>query len=95
MSTRQVSGFNTIDPVTGIPVILGGIRVLQDGSIRVTQTTGEPPGGLNQEPGTSPYPPNPQDIGLPYQFINVPETGPGFIPQITTPQSPILFFYVL
>ena len=52
MSMRLTSGQNTIDPVTGIPVILGYVRILQDGSIRVSQTTGEPPMGLNFLPGT-------------------------------------------
>lgn len=73
---RVTSGQNTIDPITGIPVILGDVRTTQDGQIRVTQTTGESPGGLNQEPGTSTLPPNPNDPGLPWGFLVVPKTGP-------------------
>ena len=97
---RLTSGQNTIDPLTGLPVILGSVRVLQNGNIRVSQTTGEPPGGLNQEPGTDPVFPitlierdteegeirttldgkdriiEENEIGLPYGFVDVPETGP-------------------
>ena len=73
---RVTSGENTTDPITGIPVILGSVRTTQDGSIRVAQTTGEPPGGQNQEPGTSTLPPNPNDPGLPWGFLTVPKTGP-------------------
>ena len=76
MSIRLTSGENTTDPITGIPVILGSVRITQDGRIRVTQTTGEPPGGLNQEPGTSTLPPNSDDPGLPYGFTEAPKTGP-------------------
>lgn len=73
---RVTSGQNTIDPTTGIPVILGDVRTTMDGSIRVTQTTGEAPGGRNEEPGTSTLPPNPTDPGLPWGFTEVPKTGP-------------------
>jgi hypothetical protein len=73
---RLTSGQNAIDPIVGIPIILGDIRITQDGSIRVTQTTGEPPAGLNERPGTNPDAPGNDDPGLPYQFIDVPETGP-------------------
>ncbi len=51
---RFTSGENTIDPLTGIPVILGSVRVTQSGRIRVLQTTGEPSGGLNTQPGVPP-----------------------------------------
>ena len=47
-----------------------------DDNDRVTQTTGEPPGGLNQEPGTDPNAPGNADPGLPYNFVEVPKTGP-------------------
>lgn len=76
MSMRQVSGQNTTDSITGLPVPLGQIRITQDGIIRVTQSTGEPPGGLNQEPGTDPNAPGNDDPGLPYGFLDVPNTGP-------------------
>lgn len=78
---RQLSGFNTIDPSTGIPVQQGDTRVttidddVPDGT-RVTQQTGEPPGGTNQEPGTDPNAPGNNDPGVPYGFDEVPKTGP-------------------
>ena len=56
---RQVSGYNTTNPQTGIPVQQGDTRVTTvDGNVpdqtRVTQQTGEAPGGTNQMPGTDP-----------------------------------------
>jgi hypothetical protein len=75
-NTRATSGQNTVDPVTNIPIINGDTRVTQDDNVRVTQTTGEPPGGLNQEPGTDPNAPGDADPGLPYNFDEVPKTGP-------------------
>ena len=56
---RQVSGNNTTDPSTGIPVQRGDVRVTSDDNDptvdkRVTQQTGEPPNGTNQLPGTDP-----------------------------------------
>jgi hypothetical protein len=53
-NTRFTSGQNTVDPVTNIPIIGGDTRITQDYKDRVTQTTGEAPGGLNQLPGTDP-----------------------------------------
>jgi hypothetical protein len=56
---RQVSGYDTTAPFVGIPVQRGDTRVttidgnLPDGT-RVTQQTGEAPGGTNQKPGTDP-----------------------------------------
>jgi len=74
--TRVTSGQNTVDPVTGIPVINGDIRITQNDDVRVTQQTGEPPGGLNTQPGTDPNAPGNNDPGLPYNNTDVPETGP-------------------
>lgn len=56
---RQVSGNNTVNPWTGIPVPAGDIRVTSENNQptpdkRVTQQTGEPPLGKNQNPGTDP-----------------------------------------
>ena len=56
---RQISGYNATDPVTGIPVPGGDVRVTSLDNIatddhRVTQQTGEAPGGTNQLPGTDP-----------------------------------------
>jgi len=73
---RVTSGQNTVDPVTGIPVIGGDTRITQNDDARVTQQTGEPPGGLNQEPGTDPNAPGNNDPGLPYNNTTVPKTGP-------------------
>lgn len=65
-----------IDPVTGIPVPIGKVRVTMDGKIRVTQVTGAAPGSLNEEPGTDPNAPGNNDPGLPYGWSEVPKTGP-------------------
>ena len=56
---RQVSGYDSTNSVTGIPVQAGPIRVtsLDDEATedkRVTQQTGEAPYGTNQLPGTDP-----------------------------------------
>lgn len=75
-NTRATSGQNTVDPKTGIPVINGDTRITQDDKVRVTQQTGEPPGGLNQRPGTDPNAPGDNDPGLPYNMDEVPKTGP-------------------
>lgn len=76
---RQLSGFNTTDPTTGLPVQKGDIRITEDDDTRVTQQTGEAPGGLNQEPGTDPTVPaeaGGADPGLPPGSDEVPKTGP-------------------
>ena len=75
-STRFTSGQNTVDATTNIPVIGGDVRITQDDNDRVTQQTGEPPGGLNEQPGTDPNAPGNNDPGLPYNNADVPETGP-------------------
>lgn len=75
-NTRFTSGENSVDPVTGIPIIGGAMRITENDDTRVTQTTGEPPGGRNQEPGTDPNAPGNDDPGLPYGFDEVPKTGP-------------------
>lgn len=67
-----------IDPITGLPKGQTQNRITQDSQNRVTQTTGEPPYGLNQEPGTSIVVPDDiggDDPGLPYDFVEVPKTG--------------------
>lgn len=58
-NTRQVSGYNTTNAATGIPVQGGDLRVTSSGGAqtsdpRVTQMTGEGSGGTNQLPGTDP-----------------------------------------
>ena len=74
--TRVTSGQNTVNYPTGIPVVNGDNRITQNDDIRVTQQTGEPPGGLNTQPGTNPNAPGDNDPGLPYGNTTVPETGP-------------------
>jgi len=73
--TRTTQG-NTTDAVTGLPVIGGASRITQTDRVRVKQQTGEPPGGLNETPGTDPNAPGNDDPGLPYDNTDVPETGP-------------------
>lgn len=72
---RATSGQNTVDPTTNIPVPGNDIRITQNDDQRVTQQTGEPPGGLNTEPGTDPNAPGNDDPGLPYNNTEVPKTG--------------------
>lgn len=76
---RVTSGQDTTAPFVGIPVPGGDTRTTEDNSTRVTQQTGEPPNGLNEQPGTSPTVPasvGGTDPGLPYNNDTVPETGP-------------------
>lgn len=75
-NTRFTSGQNTTDPTTNIPIIAGDTRITQDDNDRVTQMTGESPGSLNQQPGTDPNAPGDNDPGLPYNFDEVPKSGP-------------------
>lgn len=75
-TNRQVSGGNTVDFWTGIPVPGGDIRVTQNNRVRVPQQTGEPPYGLNQTPGIDPNAPGADDPGLPPNNTDVPNTGP-------------------
>lgn len=56
---RQVSGANTVNTATGIPVPGGDTRVTSSGGVatndvRSTQETGAPSGSLNPLPGTDP-----------------------------------------
>jgi hypothetical protein len=74
-NTRTTQG-NSVNIQTGIPVPGGDTRITQNDDTRVTQQTGEPPGGLNQEPGTNPNAPGNDDPGLPYNNTEVPKTGP-------------------
>jgi hypothetical protein len=72
---RTTSGQNTVDPTTGIPIPGNTMRITENDDVRVTQQTGEPPGGLNTEPGTDPNAPGNNDPGLPYNNTTVPKTG--------------------
>jgi hypothetical protein len=73
---RIANVVTVVDPVTGIPMTSGDTRVTQANASRVPQQTGEPPGGLNEEPGTSFEVPGNDDPGLPYENTSVPRTGP-------------------
>ena len=44
--------------------------------LRVTQQTGEPPGGLNKNPGSNFQVPGNDEIGLPEENVVIPATGP-------------------
>jgi hypothetical protein len=75
---RQVSGYNTTNVTTGIPVPMGDTRVTTLNSTatantRVTQETGEPPGGKNQLPGTDPNAVTYKNV------VNVSNNGSGLI----------------
>ena len=72
---RTTSGQNTVDPETGIPIPGNTMRITENDNTRVTQQTGEPPGGRNTEPGTDPNAPGNNDPGLPYNNTTVPKTG--------------------
>jgi hypothetical protein len=73
-NTRVTSGQDTVDQRTGIPVPGGNTRITQNNNTRVTQQTGEPPGGLNQRPGTDPNVDGP--VNVPPDNTSIPETGP-------------------
>jgi hypothetical protein len=51
---RATSGQNTVNPTTGIPIPGNTLRITENDDFRVTQQTGEPPGGKNTLPGTDP-----------------------------------------
>lgn len=73
---RMVSGDDTVDVTTGIPILGKTKRRTQGNDYRVLQQTGEPGPGLNEQPGTDPAAPGNDDPGLPYNNTEVPETGP-------------------
>lgn len=74
-NTRTTQG-GSVDFWTGIPIPAGDTRITQADQVRVTQQTGEAPGGSNQQPGTDPNAPGNDDPGLPYENTEVPKTGP-------------------
>ena len=73
-NTRVTSGQDSINLETGIPVPGGNTRITQNNNTRVTQQTGEPPGGLNEQPGTDPNVDGP--VNVPPDNTSIPETGP-------------------
>lgn len=73
---RQTSGQNTTDFWTGIPIYQGNTRITQNNNTRVTQQTGEPPGGRNQLPGTEwAFPCGKSGLGIPPDNDSIPYTG--------------------
>ena len=78
-NTRTTQG-NSVDFWTGLPIPGGDTRITQDDNVRSTQITGEPPGGLDNTPGTSFLVPGNDllgpDQGLPCGFDQIPQTGP-------------------
>lgn len=77
--TRYTQG-NSVDFWTGLPIVNGDVRITQDAQVRSVQQTGEPSGGLNQEPGTNFQVPGNDQLGstqgLPYDNNVIPKTGP-------------------
>lgn len=70
---RTTSGQNTINPTTGIPIPGTTMRITENDDYRVTQQTGEPPGGKNTLPGTDPN-------AVTYRVIsNAADNGAGLI----------------
>lgn len=70
---RTTSGQNTVDPDTGIPIPGTTMRITENDDYRVTQQTGEPPGGKNTLPGTDPN-------AVTYRVIsNAADNGSGLI----------------
>ena len=70
---RATSGQNTINPLTGIPIPGNTLRITENDDFRVTQQTGEPPGGKNTLPGTDPN-------AVTYRVIsNAADNGAGLI----------------
>ena len=65
-----------IDPLTGIPVVLGLVMTTLTGTYMSTCPTGEARFGRNVFPGTDANAPGNSDPGLPYGFLTVPSTGP-------------------
>lgn len=66
---------NTVNAQTGIPVPGGDTRITQNDDTRVTQQTGEPPGGLNILPGAILTEAGYGNPDLPYNNVAIPETG--------------------
>jgi len=75
---RQISGYDTVNQQTGIPVPQGDVRVTSLNNVatddkRVTQQTGQAPNGTNELPGTDPNAVTYRNV------INVINNGIGFI----------------
>lgn len=74
----RLTGYQfAVDPVSGIVISpIGDYRVTEANALRVPQQTGEAPGGLDETPGVPEILPPGQEVGLPPNNDEVPETGP-------------------
>lgn len=72
---RTISGDDTINYLTGIPVPGNEKRITEDGAFRTLQATGSAQGSKNNEPGTDPNAPGDTDPGLPYGYDSVPTSS--------------------
>ena len=68
----------SIDPVTGIPIPGGDVRVTQGGAVRVPQQVGAAQGSVNTTPGVDPSNsvPGSSDPGLPPEATTPDKSGP-------------------
>lgn len=73
-NNRYTSAPPERDFFTGIPLPVGDNRITQNMDDRVTQQTGTAPGSRNMFPGVECYQ-VPDDIGVPYGYEGVPNTG--------------------
>lgn len=73
-NTRVTEGME-IDFFTGIPRSIGANRITQNNDTRVTQQTGEAPGGRNLFPGVQFMVPGDGTDNVPYGSPGVPNTG--------------------
>ena len=73
-NNRYTSALPVVDFFTGIPIATGENRITQNMENRTTQQTGTAPGSRNMFPGVEMYQ-VPDDIGLPYDYTGVPNTG--------------------
>lgn len=73
-NTRITQG-TEIDFFTGLPVATGATRITENFNTRVTQMTGQPPGGRNLFPGVRFMVPGDGTDNVPYGSPGVPNTG--------------------
>ena len=73
-NNRYTSALPERDFFTGIPLPVGENRITQNMENRTTQQTGTAPGSRNMFPGIEGYQ-VPDDLGLPYDYTGVPNTG--------------------
>jgi len=73
-NTRITQGME-VDFFTGIPVATGDVRVTQNQNTRVTQQTGQAPGGRNLFPGVRFMVPGDGTDNVPYGSPGIPNSG--------------------